>query len=837
MNSIRKMWVFALVLCLGLGHRARSQDIIPVLDGVPELRELGGTQAVVVPQLEPSAPSEVLRFLNGPPDIPVEAEQQGLDGVARFINGPTGTSVEVEQRWPHQDTRFINGPTGISVEEEQRIQEHDTRYVNGPTGISIEAEQQRQGQATRIAAQAEAQRPDQDTGGAVINNTGSLTEGQEQTRSSSRGVFSPDPVDELHMNKQLPPGLHIDTTDWSKDPVHWSFKGGDWSLVDLPDPGHPDLPAPVLPGPALVVVTQEVLKKVYVQREVTGLANVTLHYRFFLSQGDVLYGVPELKVYQVLGNTPQLLATEMTRGSWSGRTLHLSQPPPFTIVFEGRLNKEGNEIALDDVTISGFSQEERQGQDDPQYDPQGKALLQDAIPEFNVTTKTTTAGEETTVDSIGNIPTGEIERGGNDTLSIEKGAPTVYPETGPENATDIPKLTDKVLQKTEEAAQITNGTLPLTEGKLSGININVTEIATDISQATSTAREGQKVDESNIDPGVNVSATHDLLQDHNNFTSKDPEETDENPVAESITEASVLFDEHNGRSFLNFTTDNSQDSENNATDSEVVGDETKETSFNASDSDSLNHLKETKQSPTTDSEKSVGINDTSSLHSTTTRELLSERKNKEELLETTSEDITSNTTEALITTVLPPSQPTLQPNLSLNFTTLSPLNITTPSTDPRILEVIPPRTLTTTEGYSFVNTTVPWNSQSTKSTSHSSTMLGDSINPWGTSRKPTTLRPSSSSPSEDISSKSPGMSDEMPVSQTSWGIFQFFLVLCLLGLITLGFLYWRKKRRQDDEIPVFTRSSYTNYHNPTFTPEDDSNFTSRGARSNYKSFE
>lgn len=74
-----------------------------------------------------------------------------------------------------------------------------------------------------------------------------------------------------------------------------------------------------------------------------------------------------------------------------------------------------------------------------------------------------------------------------------------------------------------------------------------------------------------------------------------------------------------------------------------------------------------------------------------------------------------------------------------------------------------------------------------------------------------------------------------PMSNTSWRVFQFFIVLCVMGLLALGFLYLKKKRRQDDEIPVFTR--HTDYHNPTFTMEDAANFMSRSGRSTYKTIE
>lgn len=75
----------------------------------------------------------------------------------------------------------------------------------------------------------------------------------------------------------------------------------------------------------------------------------------------------------------------------------------------------------------------------------------------------------------------------------------------------------------------------------------------------------------------------------------------------------------------------------------------------------------------------------------------------------------------------------------------------------------------------------------------------------------------------------------VPMSSTSWQVFQIFLVLCVMGLLALGFLYWKRKHRQDDEIPVFTR--HTDYHNPTFTMEDAANFMSRGGRNTYKTIE
>ena len=94
---------------------------------------------------------------------------------------------------------------------------------------------------------------------------------------------------------------------------------------------------------------------------------------------------------------------------------------------------------------------------------------------------------------------------------------------------------------------------------------------------------------------------------------------------------------------------------------------------------------------------------------------------------------------------------------------------------------------------------------------------------------------SESTPLPSLSSNSTEAVMAVPVSNTSWQVFQVFLVLCVMGLLALGFLYWKKKRRQDDEIPVFTR--HTDYHNPTFSMEDAANFMSRTGRNTYKTIE
>ncbi|XP_045588597.1 uncharacterized protein [Procambarus clarkii] len=806
MNLIMIKKVCVLVFFVSWGQVRSQYDVLPTLGRRP------GASPVAIQQ---PVPSRAVWFVNGPTEISVEAEEQRSGGIGRFVNGPTGISVEAEQQSRGQPPRFVNGPTGISVEAEQQSRGQPPRFVNGPTGISVEAEEQVSNQAPSFVGKSagishptDEHQPDEVTYD-IINNTGSPVTGeQEQTRSSSRGVFSPDPGDD-RLKEQLPPGLHIDTADWSKDSVYWSFKGGDWSLVDLPDPAHPALPAPVLPGPALLVVTQEFLKKVYIQREVRGLTNVTLHYRFFLSQGDGPHGVPELKVYQVTDKS-QLLVSEMARGSWLDRTLHLPGPVPFTIVFEGRLSKEGNEIALDDVTISGISEGEvGHGE---------RELLQDDIPELhdlNATTKTTTANEGAVVSFTG---PGQIQ------------------EISPKNAT---KLSDEILKKTDNVSS-------KTEVKTLSRN-NTTETPIDAAQVTSTAGVDVAAENS---PEIKTNATemHISSEDRESPEQVQTTTVDSSDVIqttiESITEASELIHEDNDKEAHNFTADgelNMKENDTISTVGEKIIGETEEADYNSSsNTGKIGEENESVQNTTEDLEAKVGDSETSTLISTTTSDLPSGRDITEELRETTltyndaneSEDTTSINVNSQPTTDFSQNQRTSQETLSINTTTFSPPINTEPSVY-----------LQTSQRNSKATVDVPRGTQSPKSTSDISrasqptTGFRGTITPWGYPSKSTTMQPSYIPPSGDMTSASPEVSEEMHVSNASWGIFQFFLALCLVGLIALGFLYWRKKRRQDDEIPVFTRSSYADYHNPTFTPEDDANFPSRGPRHNYKSFE
>lgn len=92
----------------------------------------------------------------------------------------------------------------------------------------------------------------------------------QTSRNSNRFSFIASPEEDLFPDQnqtrsiilQIPSGLYQDTTDWSTDSKHWNYKAREWSLVYLPDKDHPNLPSHEIPGPSLVVVTEDVVKKV-----------------------------------------------------------------------------------------------------------------------------------------------------------------------------------------------------------------------------------------------------------------------------------------------------------------------------------------------------------------------------------------------------------------------------------------------------------------------------------------------------------------------------------------------------------------------------------------------
>ncbi|CAL4158177.1 unnamed protein product [Meganyctiphanes norvegica] len=79
---------------------------------------------------------------------------------------------------------------------------------------------------------------------------------------------------------------------------------------------------------------------------------------------------------------------------------------------------------------------------------------------------------------------------------------------------------------------------------------------------------------------------------------------------------------------------------------------------------------------------------------------------------------------------------------------------------------------------------------------------------------------------------------DSPPTEEGWGIFKIFLTISVLGGCVLLYLYWRQRRLQDDEIPVFSRGPTIDYYNPTFEDDvsADEGLTGRGVPSNYKSF-
>ncbi|XP_042858159.1 uncharacterized protein LOC122244336 isoform X2 [Penaeus japonicus] len=501
------------------------------------------------------------RFVNGPTGTSVLSEERQQES-GGFVNGPTSTSVEAEENRQRadgggalveevqrgQEGPFVNGPTATSValEEEQRRPEEARVVVNGPTGISVEAEENQQ---------------------RLDGDLGILSAASAQ---KNRGRISTNP-EEAEVNKQMPAGLYEDTTDWSKDSKHWNFKVGEWSLVHLPDrKDHPDLPAHEIPGPSLVVVTEDVLKKVFVRRTVEGLSKANLHYRYFLSIGEYPHGIPSLKVYLVQGDTSTLLADEVSRGVWSDNTIPLDVSGTFQIVFEGRLMKEGNEIAVDDITISGIGTGE------------GKALAAGSDDQQ----------EESETDSSG----------------------TQRDEAG------------------EEAV----------EGTEEDIVANLTDTG------NGTTGAGNETGQESV------------------------------PGAETNTEVP--------------------------------------------------------QNVTEDAESQGGVTEAPAVV-------------------TGDSEVGSNATD------IPIDLPEVTEGEGLNQGSASPT-----SGDVAVL-------------------------------------AGDDA------------------------------------TSSTWGMFKIFVVICVLGAVALGFLYWRKRRQQDDEIPVFTRSSHADYHNPTFSPDDDSSFASQGTRHNYKSFD
>lgn len=676
-------------------------------------------------------PDEVEGFVNGPTGTSVltEERQQGLEGKAnvKYVNGPTSTSVEAEENrqraggqdafvggpvdasgppgesQPGQQGPFVNGPTGTSValEEGLRLPEEGRVVVNGPTGISVEAEENQQ----------------------RLEEDGIVSASNAQ---KNRGRISTNP-EEADVNQKIPSGLYHDTTDWSTDSKHWNYKAGEWSLVYLPDKDHQALPAHEIPGPSLVVVTEDVLKKVYVRRKVVGLSQVLFHFRYFLSTSEDLNEVPILKVYLVQGNTSKLLSDNLqSHGAWQDSNLSLDVSGTFEIIFEGRLMKKGNEIALDDITIRGVGTGDGEaGSDDQQeYDVESSGTSPDEAGRNETVANSTAVGNETS--GAGD----ETDQG------------TAEPETN----TEVPQnATEEVEGSVTEAPVVTGD---------SEVESNATDIPIDLPGITEGEGLNQGTENSSL---VTVSV--------DNISSA--------PGNDSITD--------------------------NATESAL-----NETATVTPAPDSVeNNTEEASQDP-------LAVNATVEVpeNENMTLSITDFPVNATELPETNA-TITSNGTE-FVNETFSPVNATVEPSVDPQFTPGVEGNGSVFSSTPVtsfITEFPPPHGPPTdiiTDPYSPINTTVMTNfttPSGSASTGDAAILAGDDI------------------------------------TSSSWGMFKIFLVICVLGVAALGFLYWRKRRQQDDEIPVFTRSSHADYHNPTFSPDDDSSFASQGTRHNYKSFD
>ncbi|XP_042213885.1 uncharacterized protein LOC121860673 [Homarus americanus] len=126
--------------------------------------------------------------------------------------------------------------------------------------------------------------------------------------------------------------------------------------------------------------------------------------------------------------------------------LILQQPGPTTIVFEGRLNKEGNEIALDDLTISWVSKKEEH-EDDTLLQVSSESDILTFL-DINDTSKTI---NETVAPAAGKA--GEAVHSDNSTWQAPEGTeedtstPTL---ANPEAVTLTPEVTSEILDRGDE---------------------------------------------------------------------------------------------------------------------------------------------------------------------------------------------------------------------------------------------------------------------------------------------------------------------------------------------------------------------------------------------------
>ncbi|KAK3885277.1 hypothetical protein Pcinc_010497 [Petrolisthes cinctipes] len=712
-----------------------------------------------------TSPPHPLWFVNGPTGFSVEGEHHRVTGVRDYINGPTGTSVDRQEDRPRGT--YISGPSQTSVftqernadeAEEAALEVHlekstddqdatadNVTAIVDPTTIPAAPSD---GEGDHVATEVEQGQDD-----GTLNEDGGATEGELQPeeeevkeeeaggamRSAGRGIINTHPDEGPEDAQILPPGLHIDTTDGSRDASDWVYAGGEWARMNLPDPAHPGIPTPTLPSPAYVVVTNEYLKKVTMKREFRRMTNLSLHYSFFLSQGEGPPGVPQLEVYHVVNDTTtQLLAKETSRGAWSDRTIRVPDTSDtFSIVFLARRMKEGNEIALDDITTSGTSL--------------GDPISSSDVPVLQEPEESIVPGQDTAMQTHDIV-----------------------------NATQL--LDDDKFTDNQTSIITLDGINATTQGEETITSPTDTENV-EISEKTETTGN------------VNIVGTHlvpnDTMDDSvklkNNITSSS-EWTEEivqlqNDEDEKGTHKKLAQSEHQFTADANTT----------------IG---KSVSLGIS--------------PTMETNVTIENNQTQNTEDTTNLTSISSTNKPTDGNETTSE------------------MPHILDNMTQSVTTSSN-NLTTDSIN-STLNTQPPKP-SSGEELSSLQTTESLNNKTTTTSNSEDTsdIIPLNINRTSTSGAVTPTINMTISPLNTTT----GI-DEPIISEsttTSWRVFQVFLVLCAIGFLGLGFLYWKKKRRQEDEIPVFTRPYNTDYHNPTFNMDDDASFVSRGGKHNYKSFD
>ncbi|KAK3885278.1 hypothetical protein Pcinc_010497 [Petrolisthes cinctipes] len=651
-----------------------------------------------------TSPPHPLWFVNGPTGFSVEGEHHRVTGVRDYINGPTGTSVDRQEDRPRGT--YISGPSQTSVftqernadeAEEAALEVHlekstddqdatadNVTAIVDPTTIPAAPSD---GEGDHVATEVEQGQDD-----GTLNEDGGATEGELQPeeeevkeeeaggamRSAGRGIINTHPDEGPEDAQILPPGLHIDTTDGSRDASDWVYAGGEWARMNLPDPAHPGIPTPTLPSPAYVVVTNEYLKKVTMKREFRRMTNLSLHYSFFLSQGEGPPGVPQLEVYHVVNDTTtQLLAKETSRGAWSDRTIRVPDTSDtFSIVFLARRMKEGNEIALDDITTSGTSL--------------GDPISSSDVPVLQEPEESIVPGQDTAMQ----------------THDIVNATQLLDDDKFTDNQTSIITL-DGINATTQGEETITSPTD--TE------NVEISE-KTETTDANTTIGKSVSL---GISPTMETNVTIENNQTQN---------TEDTTNLTSISSTNKPTDGNETTSEMPHILDNMTQSVT--------------TSSNNLTTDSINSTLNTQPPKPSSGEELSSLQTTESLNNKTTT-----TSNSEDTSDIIPLNINRTSTSGAVT-----------PTINM---TISPLNTTTGIDEPIISE----------------STT------------------------------------------------------------TSWRVFQVFLVLCAIGFLGLGFLYWKKKRRQEDEIPVFTRPYNTDYHNPTFNMDDDASFVSRGGKHNYKSFD